>query len=486
MLKNRCASPRQLVLFVALGLWLLIAATCVAAEDGAAAKRVAKPNVILVLLDDLGWSDLSCFGDAGVKTAHIDRLAGEGLRFTQFYVNAPICSPSRCSLTTGQYPQRWRITSYLAARQENEKRGMAQWLDPKATTLPRLLHDAGYATGHFGKWHLGGQRDVGEAPGIDEYGFDRSLTNFEGMGPRILSLCDAHDGKPPKRHALGSDTLGRGPITWVDRSLVTKSFVDATIAFIEQAERDGKPYYVNVWPDDVHGPWFPPANRRGDGSKRALYEGVVVTADEQLGALFDFVRDDPKRRANTVILLCSDNGPEPKAGSSAPLRGQKGYLYEGGIRSPLVVWGPGILPSEHAGTRNESAIMAAMDLVPSLLTLTGVDGGGAQVDGEDCSAALFNNGPQGRTSRILWRRPPDRPPPADAATCADLAVRNGRWKLLCAYDGSHVELYDLNSDAVESVNLADKHPDVVKPLVEAVLAWHESLPPDNGADFVGN
>lgn len=130
------------------------------------AENPVRPNVVLVLIDDMGWGDFSCFGNPEAKTPNIDRLAGEGIRFSQFYVNAPICSPSRCALVTGQYPQRWRITSYLSNRADNRARGMADWLDPQAPLLVRMLHDAGYATGHFGKWHLGGQRDVADAPPI--------------------------------------------------------------------------------------------------------------------------------------------------------------------------------------------------------------------------------------------------------------------------------------------------------------------------------
>ena len=148
----------------------------------------AKPNIVLVFIDDMGWGDFSCFGNKDAQTPQIDRLAREGVRFEQFYVNSPICSPSRTAISTGQYPQRWRITSYLAHRAANERRGMAQWLDPKAPMLARSLQQAGYATGHFGKWHMGGQRDVDNAPAITEYGFDASLTNFEGMGPKLLPL----------------------------------------------------------------------------------------------------------------------------------------------------------------------------------------------------------------------------------------------------------------------------------------------------------
>ncbi len=223
----RPRKPAALLLGVGVAALLSLAAPLLDAED--------RPNIILVFIDDMGWGDFSSFGNSEVTTENIDRLAAEGLRFEQFYVNSPICSPSRTAISTGQYPQRWRITSYLSNRAANEERGMAQWLDPRAPMLARILETAGYATGHFGKWHLGGQRDVGEAPLIGEYGFDASLTNFEGLGPRVLPLLNAYDGQPPQRYALGSDTLGRGPITWEDRSLVTASFASAALEFIERA-----------------------------------------------------------------------------------------------------------------------------------------------------------------------------------------------------------------------------------------------------------
>lgn len=158
------------------------------ANAGQARAKSKRPNVIVVLVDDLGYADFSSYGNTRVKTENIDRLAAEGLRFAQYYVNSPICSPSRTALTTGQYPARWRITSYIDNREMNRRRGMRQFLDPAAPTLARFLSGAGYRTGHFGKWHMGGGRDVGEAPLITEYGFDASLTQFEGLGDRILPM----------------------------------------------------------------------------------------------------------------------------------------------------------------------------------------------------------------------------------------------------------------------------------------------------------
>ena len=159
---------------------------------GAAEKplRQDRPNIIMVLIDDMGWGDFSCFGNTETETPNIDAMAKEGLRFHGFYVNSPICSPSRVAITTGQVPQRWRISSFLSNRKHNAQRGMANWLDPEAPVMARYLQQAGYATGHFGKWHMGGQRDVNEAPPISAYGFDESLTNFEGMGAKLLPLTE--------------------------------------------------------------------------------------------------------------------------------------------------------------------------------------------------------------------------------------------------------------------------------------------------------
>jgi uncharacterized sulfatase len=447
---------------------------------GAGAATAAPPNIVLVFIDDMGWGDFSCFGNRAVTTEHVDRLAAEGLRFPQFYVNSPICSPSRTAISTGQYPHRWRITSYLDNRSVNERRGVAQWLDPAAPMLARCLQKAGYATGHFGKWHMGGQRDVGDAPAITGYGFDESLTNFEGLGPRVLPLCDAHDGKPPRRHALGSDRLGRGPIAWADRSHVTACFVEAAVAFIRKASAAGKPFYVNVWPDDVHSPFFPPKDRRGDGSKRALYHGVLDTMDEQLGVLFDAIRGDARLRDSTLVLVCSDNGPEQDAGSAGPFRGGKTMLYEGGIRSPLVAWGPGLIPASRAGTRDESSWFAAIDLVPTLLGIAGAAApDGVALDGESLPGTLLGRAPASRKAPLFFRRPPDRPGTREE-NLPDLAVRDGRWKLLCEYDGSAPQLYDLARDAGETENHAAREPDTVARLTAAVLAWHKSMPPDNG------
>ena len=451
----------------------------------AAAATPARPNIVMLLIDDMGWGDFSCFGNKDAQTPNIDRLAAEGLRFEHFYVASPICSPSRTGLSTGQYPQRWRITSFLNNRAENEARGMAQWLDPRAPMLARILHDAGYATGHFGKWHMGGQRDVGEAPLITEYGFDASLTNFEGLGPRVLPLLDARDGTPPRKYALGSDALGRGEIIWQDRAEVTATFTATALAFIKKSAAAKRPFYVNLWPDDVHSPFFPPAARRGDAAKRTLYHGVLATMDAQLGVLFDAIRADSALRDNTLILVCSDNGPEVGAGSAGVFRGSKGMLYEGGIRSPLIVWGPGFTKREKAGSVNRASCFATIDVAPTLLELAGVRAPAAVAfDGVSVRDTLLGHSEASRSRPLFFRRPPDRGAFAGVANLPDLAVRDGRWKLLCEYDGSAAELYDLTADPAEKNNLAAAQPAETTRLTAAVLAWHRAMPPDNGATYV--
>ncbi len=437
----------------------------------------SKPNIILVFIDDMGWADFSCFGNKDAKTPNVDALASKGIAFEQFYVNSPICSPSRVAISTGQYPQRWRITSYLAHRKNNQQRGIANWLDPEAPMLARSLKKAGYATGHFGKWHMGGQRDVADAPPITDYGFDQSLTNFEGMGPKLLPLTLKPGQKQPGRIWGDAERLGKGA-KWMLRSKITGGFIDAAIPFMDKAQKKGKPFYINLWPDDVHSPFWPPVAKWGKG-KRALYLAVLEEMDRQFGRLFDYVLERDTLRENTLILICSDNGHEPGAGRAGPLRGCKTNLYEGGIRSPLVVWGPGLMKKEALGTRNRTSVFAAIDLVPSLLALAGVEPPqGVAYDGENLIDTLLGKSTASRKAPIFFRRPPDRKDFYGFKNLPDLAMREGKWKLLCDLDGGRPELYDLQADEGESKNVADQHPDLVRSMSEHVVQWHKSLPED--------
>jgi arylsulfatase A-like enzyme len=342
-----------------------------------------RPNVILVFVDDMGYGDLSAYGNTRVRTENIDRLAREGIRFTQFYVNSPICSPSRVAVTTGTYPSRWGIHSFLESRRRNRERGMADYLDPDAPTLARTLEQAGYATAHFGKWHMGGGRDVGDAPLPQAYGFDESLTSFEGLGDRYLWPDDLN---------RQSARLGRGEIHWTEKYEMTRIYVDHAIDFI-QRHRD-EPFYLNLWPNDVHDEHEPRpgAADRYAAVARDEYErrffAVLEDMDRQLGRLFDEVR----------------------------------------------------------------------------------------LDGQDVSRAFFGQALQREPSNF-WYYPNDIRPGNPAFVTPELAVREGRWKLLVSEAGDRVELYDIVADPGESSNVAAQHEDVAHSLRAKVLAWWASVRP---------
>jgi arylsulfatase A-like enzyme len=456
---------------------LPLLATLFLSTNTRAAGNPKRPNFLFVLIDDMGYRDLSCFGGTRVQTPEIDRLAREGIRFNQFYVSAPICSPSRVALTTGQYPNRWHITSYLDTHDLNKTRGQADWLSPDAPSLARFVHDAGYYTAHVGKWHMGGQRDVADAPMITRYGFDTSLTNFEGLGPRILAKFDPKPNGNPFNHVPTelSAKFGVGPITWVERHRVTQTFVDRAIEEMKHAQQQSRPFYINLWPDDVHSPCQAPPTERGDDSPAANYLAVLHEADKQLGRAFEYIRSNPDLRDNTIILLCSDNGHEQGLGTAGDLRGSKGQLYEGGIRSPLIVWSPTYLAKEKSGASNDQTVIAGIDFAPSILALAGIPAPpDITFDGLDLSETLTGKSSSVRPKPVMWVRPPDRP--GSSNELPDLAIRDANWKLLVHRDASHPELFDIIKDPNEKTNLAYKKPAVAEKLTRQVIAWDKSIP----------
>lgn len=431
-------------------------------------RAAPQPNVIVLLADDLGYGDLSCYG-GGTPTPHLDRMAREGVRFSQFYVAAPICSPSRGGIITGQFPARWRITSFLQTRAGNAACGQADFLDAKAPSLPRVLKDAGYATLHVGKWHLGGGRDVVNPPKFAAYGYDRGLGTWESPEPH------------PDITASDWIWSARDPVKRWDR---TRWMVDRTLSFMK--EHPDKPCFVNLWLDDTHTPWVPTAEdqdvgpggrARGKGDNPARLRKVLVEMDRQIGRLADTLREQQGRP--TIVLFFGDNGPLPAFDQvrTGGLRGSKLSLYEGGIREPGIAWGPRIVP---AGVTNDTTVLTGVDLLPTFAKLCGATlPKDYQPDGEDLSAALRGEKPV-RKKPLFWEYgrndtafayPKDRrhrSPP--------VAVRDGNWKLLANPDGSGAELYDLAADRNETKNLAADRPEVAKRLTKMLVTWRKSLP----------
>ena len=457
-------------------LLLLLFSACffiVEAQKGAGGE---KPNILFVLIDDMGYADPGCYGNDEVETPSIDRLATEGIRFTEYYSSAPICSPSRVAVLTGQYPQRWGITSYIDSREKNKARGMRDYLDPGAPSIARILAGAGYYTAHVGKWHMGGGRDVGDAPLIAEYGFMESITQFEGLGDRYLATYETLNLQDSTRQLeKWSAQLGRGEIYWEKRYNVTARFVDRAIAAIRRAQSAGKPFFLNLWPDDVHTPLEPSPANRGTGSKHDRYLGVIKELDRELGRIFDFIRNDKRLFENTIIVLTSDNGPEPGAGIAGKFRGTKGSLYEGGIREPFIVWYPGKIDEAKRGSVNTRDVIAGMDLPPTFAALAGVKTP-HDFDGLDASRAFMGQSQAPRSQAIMWQRPPDRKV-IDGETQPDLAIREGNFKLVANTDGSGIRLYNLLVDPTESKDVSDKEPEVTKTLSKKLLSWSASMPP---------
>lgn len=442
---------------------------------GLALAARPKLNVIQILIDDMGYADLRCYGGP-VPTPNIDRIAAEGIRFTQGYVASPICSPSRVGITTGQCPSRQRIYSYFDTRARQRELGMPDYLDPKAPSVARSFQQAGYATGHFGKWHMGGGRDVGDAPLPAAYGFDESLTSFEGLGDRVL---------PPGRLSELNEKLGRGKISHAPQAELTGIYVDRTLRFMQRAREANKPFYTHLWLNDVHDPFAPKPElmkkyeRYSANKYLQQYFAAIDEMDRQIGRLMSSVD------GNTLVVLLSDNGPTawPRyykehldpPGSTAGLRGRKWSLYEGGVRVPFMARLPGRIP---AGRVDETTVISSLDLFPTCCGMAGISTPKAAFDGEDMSAALAGK-PRRRRTDLFWEYGRDatylRPGlPRDASP--NLAVRSGRWKLLMNADGSSVELYDLERSPREETNIAGERGDVAKRLTARLLAWRASLP----------
>src|ERR1700722_13502595 len=347
-----------------------------------------QPNIIFLLTDDMGYGDTGTYGGTFAPTPNIDEMAKEGTKFTQFYVAAPVCSPSRVGLLTGMFPARWQIDNYLQTRKGNRDSEQADFLDASAPSVARQMKAAGYATGHFGKWHMGGGRDVTNAPPFEAYGFDEHNSTWESPDP---------DPNITARNWIWS------PFDKVKRYERTAYFVDKTLDFLDR-HRD-QPCYVDLWPDDVHTPWVPTKEdfaqkRRRLYESKANFKQVLAEYDVQVGRLIAGLKARGLT-TNTILIFASDNGPIPTFHSTrtAGLRGGKDSLYEGGTREPLIVRWPGHVP---AGRVDNTTVICGVDMLPMFCHL----GGAAlptdhQIDGEDMSKAFFGKHLK-REKAIFW------------------------------------------------------------------------------------
>jgi N-acetylgalactosamine-6-sulfatase len=437
---------------------LLFIVSLVFAHLAFAADR--PPNIVFIFADDWGWGDLSCHGSKSYHTPNIDRLAAQGIDFQQFNVCNPVCSPSRTAAMTGHFPARYGVYQHFAEHELNRRRGMPDWLDPKAPMVSRMLQQAGYRTGHFGKWHLTSET-IPDAPHPHVYGFDESAV-YNGPAPHTTS----------------------------------EQLADEAVKFIRKNK--DSPFFVNVWLHETHVPHYPSKAaldaQQGLDEQHRVYAAVVADGDRKVGQVLDVLHelalDD-----RTLVIFSSDNGPEwtgPEkmktirdglgtyysVGDTAGRRGRKRSLFEGGVNVPFIVRWPGHAP---AGTKDTSTVLAAVDLLPTFCAVAGVPlPSEYRPDGENMLPA-FEGHPVVRSKPLFWEW---RGPSPEPDWWPRLAVREGDWKLVIGPTTERLELHNLAKDPHEKKNQADKEPELVARLSKMAIEWRDSLPKGPPADCI--
>jgi N-acetylgalactosamine-6-sulfatase len=427
-----------------------------------------QPNVVLILMDDWGYGDLGCYGHPELQTPCLDKLASEGTRFTQFYVSSPVCSPSRVSFLTGQYPARHAVHAHFARYDENERRNMPNWLDVNVCTLPRVLKQAGYATAHYGKWHLGGgagQHGYPDAPYPKTYGYDDTRV-WNGNGPGWLGK----DYWPFPIEIESNPELI--PAT-------SEVAVNAAIRFIESNAT--KPFFINLWLKDPHTPLEPTDEQREPYKNleepKQTYYSVLTNADKQIGRLVDRI-DELGLGDDTIIIFTSDNGPRlydlemGLDGSTAGLRGHKGSIYEGGIRVPFIMRHKGQI--KQASVDNDSLI-ASVDLMPTICKLAGADIPDYwMLDGEDISDCFMGKTKEKRDKLLMWEWRYNgffTEGPIEHV----YAARQDDWIYIESLDGTRTELYNIHADYTQENNRFEKDKDIASSLQQQLSCWKATL-----------
>lgn len=434
---------------------------------GSAAVGAAKPNIVFIYADDWGWGDLACHGHPHLQTPNIDGMARAGTDFHHFTVANPVCSPSRTAILTGHFPARHGVHEHFAGHAENVARGMPDWLDPQAAVLPWALKKAGYALGHFGKWHLSSD-GIKDAPWPEAYGFDKALV-WTGPGRDVFTGSSYEDKAGPHGDPVAS-------------AYKSAAAVEHAIRFIRGVK--GRPFYVNLWLQETHHlVAATEADRRAypdTPEPFQTYFAAVTRADRLIGEVLATL-DELGVANNTIVIFSSDNGPEDRGekpedkfyrsqGETGGLRGRKRSLYLGGVNTPFIVRWPGRVP---AGRVDRSTVLSGVDVLPTLLAAVGVPvPAGYAGDGEEMLAA-WEGRAQTRTKPLFWEWRGTHGKPAN---WPELAMRDGHWILLMTADRKRVELYDIGRDRAQEQNLAAAEPARVEAMTGALRAWKATLP----------
>jgi arylsulfatase A-like enzyme len=422
-------------------------------------KAACKPNVVLIFTDDQGSIDLNCYGAKDLYTANLDRLAAEGTRFTQFYVGAPVCSPSRAALMTGRYPQRAGVPGNVSSQAGHA--GMPT----EQVTIAEMMKSAGYATGHVGKWHLGYTPET--MPNAQGYDY-----SFGHMGGCIDNYSHFFYWQGPNRH----DLWRNGTEIWQDGEFFGDLMVDECKEFID-GHKD-EPFFL-YWA--INMPHYPLQGKEKWQKKyehldapRKMYAAFVSTMDDMIGEVVRHL-DESGLRENTLVIWLSDHGHSVEqrtfggGGNSGDFRGHKFTLWEGGLRVPCIVSWPGHIPQKIV--RNQVAV--SIDWMPTIADYCGVKLPNVSIDGKSIIQIIESD---------------NAPPPHDVLhweSGKHWAVREGDWKLVhngpaTDYKGRKLPkvknfLSNMTEDVTETKNQADAHPEIVKRLTGLHKQWQKKV-----------
>ena len=435
------------------------ASTTLANEVEDLAGSPPRPNIVFIFADDWGWGDLGCHGHPYLKTPNIDRLAREGTDFHRFTTASGVCSPSRTAVMTGHFPARYRIDGHFAWPISNAKRGMPDWLNPNVPTLPKMLQSAGYATAHYGKWHLANNM-IPDSPLPSVYGYDEYAA-FNCAGEQMPVHHDAQ----------------------------------RAITFMEKQVADGTPFFINVWMHEPHTPFhtLPLYRRRFPGLDDSdnAYASVLSHADDRIGEILAAL-DRLKISNDTLVIFSSDNGPAGNGrggelktmydsatgegfgigaavGTTGGRDGRKRSILQGGIGVPFIARWPGHIP---AGSIDDVSWISAVDLLPTFCHLAGADiPDGYQPDGLDQSTTLMGTPSASRDKPLFWKGIPGK-----RGNVPAYAILDGHWRLLTDMNLNVLELYDVNEDPLEQRNLTQSRPEIAAKLLKKLQPWQATLP----------
>jgi arylsulfatase A-like enzyme len=432
---------------------------------------MAKPNFIIFLTDDQGYGDLSCMGTTDFRTPHLDRLAASGVRFTQWYSNSPVCSPSRASLLTGRYPGRAGVRSILAGHRT------ATGLPPEVPTLATALKKLGYQTALMGKWHLG------VAPGSrpNDHGFDEFFGFLAGCVDYYSHIFYWGMNRGGPGNNPTHDLWHNDEEVWDNGRYLTEVLTERAVHYIRRAAQSGQPFFLLVSYNAPHYPMHAPQKYLDRFPHlpwdRRIMAAMLSAMDDGVGEIMAEV-ERQGLLADTAVFFMSDNGPSRESrnwldgrpdpyygGTSGGLKGHKFSLYEGGIRVPGIMSWPARIPAGQV----LHGMAAAMDIFPTFLRAAGGEPAEYDLDGKDLLPMVCEGAPSPHET-LFWEM--DR----------QTAIRRGRWKLVLngqlvegAPPEDEVHLADLETDMGERINLRQEYPQLAAELRAAAEAWRQEI-----------